>query len=316
MNHSNFHRFLSGTFAVVLAFLLCSIGTVAIAEEQTPYEKYAAHTPINLWGSEIPYNDDGRNTDFVPTIVPYIAKDNPTGACAIIFPGGGYSYVSGDYEGADVARFLNGKGISAFVVNYRTTERGNRQYDYRAILSDGLRAVRYARYNADEFGIDPYKIFTMGFSAGGHLTSMTATHFDFEIDDPNYTHDIIDSVSARPDAAAPCYAVASIEKSYTHAGTSNIFSGGDSQIKFDYSAENSVTGSTPPIFLWHTWDDNVVPVQNCLGFAAALADYGIPCEMHIYMSGRHGIGLGQDNATAKSWSDSLVNWVNRIFEGE
>lgn len=304
-----FKRAIALMMSLVFVVSLCTFGV----EAQTPAEKYSKHTPMELWGSVIPYNNMGDATGSIPFIIPYIAEDNPSGICAVIFPGGGYSSLSKTNEGSKIAEFLNSKGISAFVVYYRVTESDFRKYDYRAILSDGLRAVKYVRYNATEFGIDPDRIFTIGFSAGGHLTCMSATHYDFEVDDPKYTHDAIDAVSARPNAAAPCYAVASIEKSYAHAGTQKYFARGDKQLQHDYSAENSVTAETPPIFLWHTWDDTTVPVQNSIGFAAALAEKNIPCELHIYGSGKHGLNLAEDNPTAFTWPELLSDWVFRTL---
>lgn len=321
-NTGHFTRIISLLLSVVFVFSLCTFTTSAADGGETPAQKYANHAPINLWGDVVPYNGVGANTNVVPKIYPYIAEDNPTGMCAVIFPGGGYSALSTEKEGSNIAKFLNDQGISAFVVHYRHSDGGKRGYDYRAILSDGLRGVKFARYNAEEFGIDPDKIFTIGFSAGGHLTCMTATHFDFEVDDPNYTPDEIDAVSARPNAAAPSYAVATICESYTHGGTRDYFSRGDKQIQKDFSAENSVTENTPPIFLWHTWDDTTVPIQNCLGFAAALADANIPCELHIYGRGTHGLGLGNGeygtskNPTAYNWSTLLVDWLGRTLVTE
>ena len=304
-----FTRIVSLCLSLVFTLSICVLPTSAADGGQTPAEKYANHKAINLWGDVVPYNGVGANTNVVPKIYPYIAEDNPTGMCAVIFPGGGYSALSTEKEGSAIAQYLNKQGISAFVVHYRTSDGGKRGYDYRAILSDGLRGVKFARYNAEEFGIDPDKIFTIGFSAGGHLTCMTATHFDFEVDDPNYTPDEIDAVSARPNAAAPSYAVATICESYTHGGTRDYFSRGNKDIQRDFSAENSVTEDTPPIFLWHTWDDTTVPIQNCLGFAAALADAGIPYEMHIYARGAHGLGLAPGNESVSQWTALLGQWL-------
>ena len=199
------------------------------------------------------------------------------------------------------------------MVYYRTTESGKYAYDYRAILSDGLRAVKHVRYNAADYGINPDKIFTIGFSAGGHLTCMTATNYDFQVADPKYTPDAIDAVSARPNAAAPSYAVSSISKPYSHSGTRTYFARGDAALEKKFSAENAVTENTPPIFLWHTWNDTTVPVQTCLAFAAALNDKNIPCELHIYANGSHGLGLAADNKTAQTWSSLLTEWAFRTL---
>ncbi len=305
-------------FLISLAAILCvsafSLGAWATVKELSPSAKYAEHEGILLWGNTTPpYNNMGENTDEIPMIYPYIAENNPTGICAVIYPGGGYSHLSKENEGSKIAQFLNENGITAFVVHYRTTDYGKQDYDYRAILSDGLRAVKHVRYNAEEYGIDPDKIFTIGFSAGGHLTYMSGTHYDFAVEDPAYAPDEIDEVSARPNAIAPCYAVCTIEKSYSNSGTRTVFAQGDAELEHFFSAENSVTEDTPPTFLWHTWDDGTVPVKNSLDFAKELAKYGIPCEMHLYAQGSHGIALAKDNPTAYTWSSYLVKWAFRIL---
>ena len=301
------------SFLMVLVLLVTTSTFTSVAAGETPYQKYASHPQIKLWGSVVPYNDASAGLTDTPSIIPYIAKNNPTGICAVIFPGGGYGNLSKTNEGSKIAEFLNSKGISAFVVYYRTTNGGTMNYDYRAIMSDGLRAVKYVRYNATEFAINPQRIFTIGFSAGGHLTSMTATNFDFQVSDPKYTPDAIDAVSARPDAAAPCYAVSSICKPYSHKGTRTVFARGNAQIEEKYSAENAVTTNTPPVFLWHTWNDPTVPAEASLAFAAALEAKNIPCELHIYANGGHGLNLAAGNATAYTWSAHLTAWAFRTF---
>ena len=294
----------------------CSLGLSATGSTKTPYEKYATHKAIKLWGNVVPYNNMGKGTDVSPTIAPYIAKDNPTGMCAVVIPGGGYSSLSMAKDGTQIAEYLNSQGISAFIVSYRITDKGARAYDYRAILSDGLRAVKFVRYNAEEFGIDPDKIFTIGASAGGHLASMTATHYDFEVNDPNYTHDEIDAVSARPNATVLSYPASSLEKNFAHAGTRDNFTGGNSLLKKKYSAENSVTEDTPPMFIWHTWEDSKVPALNSIALAAALADKGIPCELHVFQEGDHGLGLAKNASTAHTWPSLATEWLGKILANE
>lgn len=307
-------RVISIILTAVMIMSLSSLGISAEGTEQTPAEKYRFHKPINLWGNVIPYNGIGKNTTVTPTITPYIASENPTGICAVLIPGGGYSSLSMDKDGVQIAKYLNSQGISAFIVSYRVTEKGARGYDYRAILSDGLRGVKFVRYNAEEFGIDPNKIVTIGASAGGHLASMTATHFDFEVDDPNYTPDEIDAVSARPDATALSYPATSLEKDFAHAGTRDNFTAGNKQLQKKYSAENSVKENTPPLFIWHTWQDTTVPAQNSISFAEALAREGIPCELHIYNDGNHGLGLAANSKTAHTWPALMTEWLQKTLK--
>lgn len=315
MKKSFILRLVSIMMTAVMAASLCSVGAVGAAAEQTPAQKYAAHREINLWGDVIPYNNMGANTTTVPTIVPYIAANNPDGLCAVIIPGGGYSGLSMEKDGIQIAQYLNSVGISAFIVKYRVTGSG-RAYDYRAILSDGLRGVRFVRYNAEEFGINPDKLFTIGFSAGGHLASMTATHYDFQVSDSRYTPDAIDAMSAKPNATVLSYPATSICESYAHAGTRTNFARGDQLIEKMFSGERSVDENTPPIFIWHTWQDTKVSVLNSISFVDALREAGVPCEMHIYGEGDHGLGIATKGKTAYSWPEYMTAWIHRTLDVE
>src|SRR5690606_29054092 len=157
-------------------------------------------------------------------------------------------------------------------------------------LLDAQRAIRLTRAHATDWGIDPAKVGIMGFSAGGHLASTSATHFD--AGDPAAT-DPVDRLSSRPDFAILIYPVVSLDERVSHGGSRrNLLGETPSQEQVDfYSNELQVTAETPPTFLLHSGDDQAVPVENSLRFYRALIAHGVPAEMHLYPYGGHGYAL-------------------------
>jgi acetyl esterase/lipase len=178
------------------------------------------------------------------------------------------------------------------------------------MLQDAARAVRLVRANAAEWQIDPKRIGIMGSSAGGHLASTLLTHFD--AGKPDAT-DPIERQSSRPDIGILCYAVITMGES-THGGSKRNLLGENPSpdlIKL-LSNELQVTKETPPCFIFHTAEDNAVPVQNSLEFAAALRRAGVPFALHIYEKGGHGIGLGSreyDPEKLHPWTRDCSFWL-------
>lgn len=221
--------------------------------------------------------------------------------------------------------FANGKSImegpfqftaadSSFTVSgYYKNDRKDSlwQYIYEYPNEDVLRAIRYVRFNADRFGIDPNKIAVLGFSAGGHLANSAMCVFDYGRDDG----DEIDKVSSRPDGVVLCYGVISLKK-YTHAGSKDVLIGGlenEEELANKMSGELAVKEDTPPCFIWHTQDDQAVPVWNSLDLYSALTKQGISAALHVFPHGQHGLGLAKDKNDVSKWSELLGCWL--INEG-
>jgi len=205
----------------------------------------------------------------------------------VICPGGGYGGLA-DHEGSQYARWLNELGIASFVLKYRL---GSGGYRHPAMLQDAARAVRTVRARANEWNLDPKRVGIMGSSAGGHLASTLLTHFDAgkrDVADP------IERQSSRPDLGILCYPVISMSSSFTHQGSKRNLLGPDPspELARELSSELQVTKNTPPCFIWHTWEDKGVPIENSLSFADALKKNGVRFALHIYERGPHGIGLG------------------------
>lgn len=270
----------------------------------TPVGAADAQQQIPLWTAGAP-GATGQAAEDQPTIAPYLLSGGGAPRTAVVvFPGGGYGRLALDHEGEQVARWLNANGISAFVVRYRLGPK----YQHPTMLNDAKRAVRTVRARAAEWGVDPQRIGVIGFSAGGHLVSTAGTHFDRG---QAGAADPIDRVSSRPDFMMLIYPVITLQDSYTHRGSKTNLLGAepDPRLVWLLSNENQVTPDTPPAFLVHTTDDAGVPVENSLRFYRALREARVPVEMHIYETGRHGLGLGTGHPLMASWPGQAVAWM-------
>lgn len=259
------------------------------------------HALIELWPEGAPYAA-GMTDEDRPALAPYLVPESQ--GAVIVCPGGGYG-MRADHEGHPISRWLNSIGISAFVLRYRVAP-----YAHPSPLLDAQRAIRYVRLHARNWGIDANKIGILGFSAGGHLASTAATQFDAGnpgADDP------IERMSSRPDLAMLCYAVITMQSPYTHEGSRENLLGRhpDAAIIEQMSSELRVTSDTPPTFLWHTSDDEAVPVENCLLYTAALRSAGVPFDLHVYEKGRHGLGLAEEAAHVATWTTVCGLWLKR-----
>jgi acetyl esterase/lipase len=213
--------------------------------------------------------------------------------------------LAADHEGQQIADWLNSLGISAFVCDYRHRGKG---YGHPAPLQDAQRAIRIVRAEGAKWNVAPDKIGIIGFSAGGHLASTTATHFDAG---NKSAEDAIERVSCRPDFAILSYAVIAFDEPHTHRGSQHNLLGQDAPADLvrNFSNEKQVTADTPPTFLWHTNADTAVPPENSVYFYLALRKANVPAELHIFEKGRHGIGLGKDVPGAAHWSQLCEEWL-------
>jgi acetyl esterase/lipase len=219
------------------------------------------------------------------------------------------------HEGQEIAAWLNARGINAWILRYRL---GSSGYHHPVQKGDVLRAMRWVRGQASQTGTDPNRIGIWGFSAGGHLASTAATHFD--LGDPS-AGDAIDRLSSRPDFAILCYPVISMDEGITHKGSRRNLLGNDRYedkvLIEQLSNDKRVTKDTPPTFIFHTLEDTAVPVENSLRFFSALRAHGVKqSELHVYQNGRHGVGLAAADPVLSSWSGRLEDWlkVNKFAE--
>lgn len=246
-----------------------------------------------------------------PTMEVYLpSKSNANGKAMLIFPGGGYGILAYDWEGTDIAKFLNGKGIAGIVVKYRLPSSKSQKDKHHVPLIDAQRALRLVRSKAESFHIDADNIGIIGFSAGGHLASTLGTHFEEKVYEPI---DAVDQQSARPDFMALGYPVISFGK-MTHGGSKKNLIGENPKMEMvDYfSNEKQVKENTPPTFLFHATDDTAVPVENSLLFYQALKDHGVSATMHIYPKGGHGFSLARKDAHLMGWTERMFEWIESL----
>jgi len=259
-----------------------------------------------LWDGDAP-GALGKSAKDIPTLTPFFPSlDKATGAAIVICRGGGYAHLA-DHEGTGYAQWLNDNGIAAFVLKYRL---GSDGYRHPAMLQDASRAIRLVRANAANWQLDPKRIGIIGSSAGGHLASTLLTHFD--AGDSNATN-VVERQSSRPDVGILCYAVITLGE-FAHQGSKNNLLGTNAspELVRELSNELHVTKETPPCFLWHTFEDKTVPVENTLQFAGALRKAGVPFDLHIYQKGGHGLGLGSkeyDPAKQLPWTHDCIYWL-------
>lgn len=260
---------------------------------------------MRLWEGDAP-GAQGKDDKDIPTLTIFKpAADKSSGAAIVVCPGGGYGALA-PHEGQPVAEWLNTVGITGVVLKYRLGPK----YHHPVELGDVSRAIRTVRANAEKWGIDPRRIGVLGFSAGGHLASSAATHFD---DGDTNAADAIDRVSSRPDLAILVYPVISLHEPYVHKGSRRNLLGDapDPKLVDLLSNETQATAKTPPCFLVHTADDKGVPVQNSLEFALACLKNNVPVELHIFEHGPHGFGLGGKDPILSTWPHDAELWLGR-----
>lgn len=279
---------------VLLLTILCSAMGFAQSVPRT----------VLLWPDGAPGAQGNADVD-QPALTLYPAAGaNKLPVGVVVCPGGSYHNLAMDHEGRQVAVWLNQLGISAFVLKYRLGPK----YHFPIELWDAQRAIRYVRAHAAEYGIESNRVGIWGFSAGGHLASTTGTHFDKGDRD---AADPVDRMSSRPDFMILAYPVITMEAPYVHLGSrDNLLSEKpDPALVLSLSNQTQVTSETPPTFLFHTSDDDVVPVENSVEFYLALRKAGVPAEMHIYLHGRHGVGLAQNEPELRAWPSQLADWL-------
>ena len=286
---------------------------------------FAQPTVVKLWPDGIPgsksdpayveniISTDGRVTRANNVVTPDLTVNLPdpakaNGAAVLICPGGGYGTLAFDHEGNAIAKWLNDNGIAGIILKYRLPSDRIMTDKTVGPLQDAQEAMRVIRRNAAAWKIDPKKVGVIGFSAGGHLASTISTHYADKV------YEVKDNVSARPDFSLLIYPVITMDTTFTHRGTRNNLIGLDPTEKnvFRFSNEKQINGDTPPAFLVHSSDDEVVPVKNSINYYMGLQKYKIPAELHVFQKGGHGYGLSAKGGTESSWPELCIKWLKAI----
>jgi len=270
-----------------------------------------SHT-IDIWEG-LKYGGEAEDK-FRPTMDTYILKGDKVRGAVLVCPGGAYRYTS-PREAEPVAIKFNAAGYHAFVLNYSCAPRIHPQP-----LMDVSRAMCIIRENAKDWNIDPEKIAVCGFSAGGHAAASLGVFYDAP-----YLKDVegLTEGMNKPNALILSYPVISSGE-FAHKESFKNLVGRDSSAEEQkaMSLEYAVTDKVPPTFIWHTFQDTSVPMENTLFFAAALRKNNIPFEMHIYPEGPHGLSLANEETRGENmknyphvstWMALCTEWLKDIM---
>jgi acetyl esterase/lipase len=229
----------------------------------------------------------------------------PNGTAMLLVSGGGYAHIEAGKESGPAAAWLQAQGVTAFELVYRLPQEGG---GVTAPFQDGQRAMRLIRARAVQWQLDPARIGMLGFSAGAHLTGMTAVQPDAALYAPV---DAADAVSARPDFAVLLYPVLTMQKPFdtTHAKKELLGAHPAQAARDALSVELHVDARTPPMFLAQALDDPISPPENSMLMAAALRRAGVPVALQQFQHGGHGWGLGKPGSEPAAWPQLLLAWL-------
>ena len=269
----------------------------------SPAQQPAKPTPnarIALWPGKAPIGE-GKFEDSkheLQIFLPPAEKAND--AAIVLCPGGGYIRHVTDREGYPIAEWLNEHGIACIILEYRLPE-----LRHEVPLLDAQRAIRLTRANAATWKINPQRIGILGFSAGGHVATTAATHFNAG---NSASTDPIERLSCRPDFAWFVYPVVTMGE-FTHAGSKSKLLGADPKpdLVHLYSNETQVTKDTPPAFFAHAVDDKAVPIENSRQMVAAMKSNNIPVELLELPTGGHGLN-GCKGPLWEQWKAAALVW--------
>ncbi|MFY7827268.1 MAG: alpha/beta hydrolase [Flectobacillus sp.] len=287
----------------VLIIVVCLVGYLqnsAYAQQIIPL--YDGVVPNARATSKKEINENGMYRDVVSPTLEYIKPEKPNGTAVIVIAGGGYGVIVYNGEGLSTAKALAEKGISAFVLKYRLPSDEIMVDKKIGALQDAQQAIKIVRENANKFGINKNKIGIMGFSAGGHLASTAATHFEKSyIENPN-------NISLRPDFQILVYPVITMKEGLTHGGSrDNLIGKNPTAADIEtFSNELQIKTHTPPAYLTHAADDKLVDVDNSISYFENLRKSKVEVEMHIYPKGDHGFIFRH-----KGWMEPLFDWLTR-----
>lgn len=308
MNHSKL------AILVTLSAGVCGVASTQAQTVPALVQREATKEVIELWPNGLPAGATKVSQEKVqqlleqqarherghvfyvdkPTMTVYPAPADKANGCAVIVcPGGGYNVLAWRHEGLELAEYFNDIGVTAFVLKYRVPRRIPDKIHWEPMqdVQRAIRLVRHVAQNANPHRLDSKRIGVLGFSAGGHLTTMAGVQYQTKCYEPQ---DKADQVSARPDFICPIYAA--------------YLADGYEDNKAELGALVTVDRNTPPTFMAVTWDDTFRGAQAGLLFAR-LREHGVPAELHAYAKGGHGYGIRPSNNPVSRWSDHLTAWL-------
>lgn len=275
---------------MLVAVMTAGLGAVWAAEADPPVVKLwpsGAPDPVQGIGAEqfAPDKGDGvqRLTNVTDPRFEVFRPGSPNGTAVVVCPGGGYGILACSHEGTQVCTWLNGLGVTAFLLKYRVPNQRDGAYQ------DAQRAIGIVRSRAGEWGLATDRIGVLGFSAGGHLAARVSTHAGPR----TYARvDAADDVNCRPDFSVLVYPAYLLSTNAAPVPELTL----------------PVGRETPPAFLVHAADDRISP-ENSLFYFRALRQAGVPAELHIFADGGHGFGMKTTTNAIHAWPDRCADWM-------
>lgn len=297
----------------LLAIIALSLSAGLTASAQAPScatpgtdNAFLGIQTVKLWAGTPP-DAKGSGCYDIPALTIFDPQPGTAnGSAVIILPGGGYEHLAGNLEGRQVADWFTARGFRAFILSYRLPSHG---YLLPVPLLDARRAIQTVRARAEDYHIAPDRIVLVGFSAGGHLAALAATK---PAPGNSNAEDAIDRVSSRPDYLVLGYPwIGAVSMDYSHLNYCKEFhlESECAELTAKYNPDLFVTKETPPTFIYHTFDDRTVPIEQSMGFFEALVKAGVQTEYHVFASGSHGSGLGKGNLSLDQWPGLLDIWL-------
>ena len=252
----------------------------------------------------------------IPRLVPFFPEkeSGEKMPAMVVIPGGSFRRLVYNFEGEEIARWLNSLGIAAFVLKTRLPVNEHERPEDVALI-DAQRAIRLIRSRAGAWKIAPDKVGVMGFSAGGYMAALVASGFGKPVYEPA---DEIDRESARPDFAVCGYPAVSLEEERKalmdaeHLPALPHLPDYITGMLTKYNIEAMITQETPPLFIMDTDDDKVTPPENSIALYMAARKAGVTAELHIFRTGGHGYGLGSDQFQTGQWRGLFAKWLESI----
>jgi len=279
---------------LLLLLTLLSVRYISLAQQVLP-----------LYPDSVPNSIGKFEADQLPTLEVYLPiKGKSTGTAVLVIPGGAYAFLAYKEEGTIIAKSFAERGIAAFVLKYRLPSNSTMLDKSIGPLQDAQQAIKMIRLNAKEWNVDPKAVGVIGFSAGGHLASTLGTHYK-----TSYISNGKDD-NLRPDFMILIYPVISMNEKLTHAGSrKNLLGENPSEERvLLFSNERQVTSETPPTYITHAADDNVVSINNSLEMYKALIARNVPSELYLVPRGDHGF---IQRLPVNEWLDPIISWIKK-----
>lgn len=272
-----------------------------------------AQESIDLWEGAAPFSKPTALEEYVkeswgvpcvfnvtvPTLTVYPAQGSNSGRAMIVLPGGGYEVESFVAEGRLIAEYLSSRGITAAVLKYRLPMTEASDQPHLLPITDARRAISLMRALAERFGFDSSKVGIMGFSAGGHLATAVSVLTSRNIDE-------------NPAFSALIYPVTTLGTVNQKWLEDDLFHRAMTAEEVEqYALVDHVSPETPPAFLLHAFDDEVVPILESQVYAEALVSAGRDVEAHFFARGGHGFGPGRSEDGTDQWLGLLADWIKR-----